>query len=199
MVPFIPGDPATIPNHVDGSRNQIDSLLESGNQVKILESGITILRLFCIFRILRITWYTNPCLVNRNYKNQFRNLGIKPGIQRFYNHVGENSELRTPQVNSIAASGSVEIAQWLILQGDIWSWGGKYILSDRTGFPRKMRSPGHIFMRTDFSSSDTGTSVFNLHNTFRCEERLCCPKYPTPYFSRPPKKNNWWSGHLFSP
>ena len=33
---------ATIPNHVDGSRNHLDSLLESGNQVEILESGVGI-------------------------------------------------------------------------------------------------------------------------------------------------------------
>ena len=37
---------ATIPNHVDGSRNHlesmVESLLESGNQVEILESRIII-------------------------------------------------------------------------------------------------------------------------------------------------------------
>ena len=33
---------ATIANHIDGSRNHLDSLLESGNQVEILESGVGI-------------------------------------------------------------------------------------------------------------------------------------------------------------
>ena len=33
-------------------------------------------------------------LVNRNHKNQFRNLRIKPR-QRFQNHIDENSELWT--------------------------------------------------------------------------------------------------------
>ena len=33
---------ATIPDHVNGSRNHLDSLLESTNQVEICESGITI-------------------------------------------------------------------------------------------------------------------------------------------------------------
>ena len=33
---------ATIPNHVDGSRNHLDSLLESMNQVEIRESRVTI-------------------------------------------------------------------------------------------------------------------------------------------------------------
>ena len=32
----------TIPNHVDDSKNHLDSLLESGNQVEILESGIAV-------------------------------------------------------------------------------------------------------------------------------------------------------------
>ena len=36
----------TIPNHVNGSRNYLDSLLESGNQLEIFESGIIILCLF---------------------------------------------------------------------------------------------------------------------------------------------------------
>ena len=52
----------TIPNHVDGSRNQLDSLLELGNQVEIFESGIIIstftfgcLVFFCIL-------YTNPLI-----------------------------------------------------------------------------------------------------------------------------------------
>ena len=33
---------ATIANHIDGSKNNLDSLLESGNQVEILESGVGI-------------------------------------------------------------------------------------------------------------------------------------------------------------
>ena len=33
---------ATILNHFDGSRNRLDSLLESGSQLEILETGITI-------------------------------------------------------------------------------------------------------------------------------------------------------------
>ena len=33
---------AAIPNHVDGPRNHLESLLESGNQVEILESRIII-------------------------------------------------------------------------------------------------------------------------------------------------------------
>ena len=33
---------ATIPNHVNGSRNHLQSMLESGNQVEILESRIII-------------------------------------------------------------------------------------------------------------------------------------------------------------
>ena len=38
---------ATIPNHVDSSRNHLASLLESGNQLEILESRFTItIRLF---------------------------------------------------------------------------------------------------------------------------------------------------------
>ena len=47
---------ATIPNHVDGSRNRLESLLESGNQVQILESQIIIstfiLGYLVFFRIL---------------------------------------------------------------------------------------------------------------------------------------------------
>ena len=35
-----PGGSATIPNHVDGSRNLKESLLESPNHVEILDSGI---------------------------------------------------------------------------------------------------------------------------------------------------------------
>ena len=34
-------------------------------------------------------------LVNRNYKNQFRILGINPRFKRFQNNVDENSELQT--------------------------------------------------------------------------------------------------------
>ena len=37
-----PKGSATIPDHVDSSRNHLDSLLESGNQVEICESGIII-------------------------------------------------------------------------------------------------------------------------------------------------------------
>ena len=33
---------ATIPYHVDGSRNHLDSLLKSGNQVEVREPGIMI-------------------------------------------------------------------------------------------------------------------------------------------------------------
>ena len=33
---------ATIPNHIDGFRNHLDSLLELENQVEIFESGIII-------------------------------------------------------------------------------------------------------------------------------------------------------------
>ena len=52
-------------------------------------------------------------------------------------------------VNSMAASDSVEIAQWLIL---FWSWGGQCILFGRTGFPKKMCPHTHfpggqIFLR----------------------------------------------------
>ena len=41
QAPIIEGS-ATVSNHVDGSRNHLDSLLESMNQIEILESGITI-------------------------------------------------------------------------------------------------------------------------------------------------------------
>ena len=36
-------------------------------------------------------------MVNRNHRNQFWNLGIKPRILKIPNHVDENSELRTPR------------------------------------------------------------------------------------------------------
>ena len=39
---------------------------------------------------------TSPYLVNKNHKNQLRNLGIKPRIKRFQNHIDENLELWTP-------------------------------------------------------------------------------------------------------
>ena len=38
---------ATIPNHIDGFRNDLDSLLESENQVEILESR-TIISMFIL-------------------------------------------------------------------------------------------------------------------------------------------------------
>ena len=76
---------ATIPNHVHGSRNHLESLVESGNQVEILESRIIIstfiLGYLVFFCILQIMWCTSPYLVNRNHKNRIRNLGIKPRIK----------------------------------------------------------------------------------------------------------------------
>ena len=35
-------------------------------------------------------------------------------------------------------------------KGDTWSWGGQHKLSGRTGFPRKMCSPGKFCWPTDF-------------------------------------------------
>ena len=76
---------ATIPNHINGSRNYLESLPESENQVEIFELWII------ISTFILAMWCTSPDLVNRNHKNQFGNLGIKPRIQ---NHVDKNSELR---------------------------------------------------------------------------------------------------------
>ena len=58
---------ATIPNHVDGSRNHLDSLLELGNQVEIFESGIIISK------------FTFGCLV---FLNQPR-AGLRPACTWF--------------------------------------------------------------------------------------------------------------------
>ena len=46
--------------------------------------------------------------------------------------------------------GGIKIAQLVYHRGDIWSWGGQYILFVRTGFPRTMFPPGHIFLGTNF-------------------------------------------------
>ena len=42
---------ATIPNHVDGSKNHLESLLESGNQVEFLESRITFIIGYLVFSV----------------------------------------------------------------------------------------------------------------------------------------------------
>ena len=63
---------ATIPNHVDGSRNHWES-----------------------------TNHKFPYLINRNHKNRFWNLGIKQRFQKILNHIDENSELRTVLGNTI--------------------------------------------------------------------------------------------------
>ena len=50
----------------------------------------------------------NPYLVNRNHKNQFRNLEINP---RFQNQVDENSDLCTPyQSPSLSQFGCSDVA-----------------------------------------------------------------------------------------
>ena len=57
-------------------------------------------------------------------------------------------------VNCIVVLGGVEIVwQWLILQANIWSWGRQHILFSRTGFPRKMCLPRHIFLEGRTSSN----------------------------------------------
>ena len=88
-----------ISNHINGSRNHLNSQLESDNQVEILESGI-IISMFIFgyllfFYVLWTMWCTSPDLVNRNHTNSFRNLGIKSRFQRFQNPVDKNSKLWT--------------------------------------------------------------------------------------------------------
>ena len=55
-----------------------------------------------ILHILLITWYKFPYLVNRNHRNQFWNLGIKPTFLKVPNHIDKNSELQTPRQSHTA-------------------------------------------------------------------------------------------------
>ena len=45
----VPEGSATIPKHINGFKNHLDSLLESGNQVEILESGINLYNRYLVF------------------------------------------------------------------------------------------------------------------------------------------------------
>ena len=76
--------------------------------------------------------------------------------------------LHVRSVNSMVVLDGVENAQSLILQGDIWSWGEQYILSGRTGFPRKVCPPGHIFLADRFSS-DTGPKIHDITSLMLAE------------------------------
>ena len=53
---------ATIPNHVDGSRNHLDSLLESGNQVEILESEIGNVYVYQLWIFSFFSYITNHAI-----------------------------------------------------------------------------------------------------------------------------------------
>ena len=61
-----------------------------------------------------------------------------------------NSRLASSEVAKL--HGGKKIAQLVYHRGDIWSWGGQYILFRRTGFLRKMCPPGHNFQANRFSS-----------------------------------------------
>ena len=81
---FIEG-PATIPNHIDGSRNQVEVTKFTWflNQ----ESNFQCYSVPVNF----ITWYVNPYLVNRNHQGiPGIKSGIKPRFCMISNHVDQN-------------------------------------------------------------------------------------------------------------
>ena len=78
--------------HDSESRRWLLEILESESQLSSV-----FLQNFVFLRILSITRYACPNLVNRNHRNQLRNLGIKPKFLKIPNHVNENLECRTPR------------------------------------------------------------------------------------------------------
>ena len=105
---------ATIPNHVDGSRNHLDSLLESGNQAEILESRIIIstfiLRCLVLFRIFWITCnlIDKPLFGEQESQKSFEeSRNFKPGFRRKFRVTGPPSIAEIYQVSACPEVSSV--------------------------------------------------------------------------------------------